>query len=113
MRLAVIGLATLPVHSAASRTRAITSSSGTAAATFTRGSTLARSRVTKETSASGSAPGVSSAGTALPRPLSMSSRAGLNFGMFADSSEMRAKVRCDAHIGTHAHHLAVAGTRRW
>ena len=87
VRLAVIGLATLPVHSAASRTRAITSSSGTAAATFTRGSTLARSRVTKETSASGSAPGVSSAGTALPRPLSISRRAGLNFGTFEESSE--------------------------
>ena len=75
------------------------SSSGDAAAIFTRGSTEARSRVTNETSASGSAPGVSSAATALPRPLSISSRAGLNFGTLADSSEVgQRQVRGDAHV---------------
>ena len=67
----------------------MTSSSGTAAATFTFGSTLARSRVTNDTSASGSAlaAGVSSAATALPRPLSMRRRAGLNFGTFEAISD--------------------------
>ena len=84
----MIGRLALPVHAAASRTRAITSSRGTAAAIFARGRTLARSRVTKETSASGSAPGDSSAATALPRPLSISRRAGLNFGTLAESSEV-------------------------
>ena len=46
----------LPVQLAASRTRLITSSIDTMAATRTRGSTAARSRVTNETSASGSLP---------------------------------------------------------
>ena len=87
-RLAVIGRLALPVQAATSRTCAITSSRGTAAAIFARGSMPARSRVTKETSASGSAPGVSSAATALPRPLSISRRAGLNFGTLAESSEV-------------------------
>ena len=71
---------------AASRTPMITSSIGSTAASLARGSTGARSRVTKDTSASGSAPGSSVAAAPPGASASASIFCGLNGGMLAESS---------------------------
>ena len=94
--------------SAVSRTRAMMSSIGSAAAILARGRTAARSRVTKETSASGSAPGVSSAATRC-RGHAVSSFCRLNGGTLAESSEVVSeRFDGDAHERAHAHDFAVA-----
>ena len=95
--------------SAASRTRAITSSSGSRPAIRAFGNAAGRSRVTKVTSASGSGTGVSSAAAAAPGPaLSMSLR-GSKAGMLAESSvRVECEIGGDAHVLPHAHALALA-----
>ena len=110
----MIGRLTLPVHSAASRTCAITSSSGTAAATFTRGSTPTRSRVTNDTSASGSAPGrivrrdrvAAAVVHQEPRRIELRHVGG-------ELRDRQREVRGDAHERAHAHDFAVAGRAWW
>ena len=104
----------LPVQLAASRTRASTSSIGTTAAILARGSTVARSRVTNETSASISASGASSvprgAGDGGFREQHLLRIEGRDIGgQFGDRER---EIAGDAHEGTHAHDLAVADAAR-
>ena len=88
--LAAIGkfLEAFSLHSAASRTRSMTSSLGVSTAILSFGKIGARSRITKATSASGSAAGASSApAVAPPGADSAKRRCGLNGGMLAERSE--------------------------